>query len=27
VGKLTTDPYEYQGINPNSVGKDCGWSD
>ena len=27
VGKLTTDPYEYEGVDPRSVGKDCGWSD
>ena len=27
VGKLTTDSYEYEGVDPRSVGKDCGWSD
>ena len=27
VGKLTTDAYEYEGVDPRSVGKDCGWSD
>ena len=27
VGKLTTDPYKYEGVDPRSVGKDCGWSD
>lgn len=27
VGKLTTDPYEYDGVDPTTVGKDCGWSD
>ena len=27
VGKLTTDPYKYEGVDPRSVGEDCGWSD
>ena len=27
VGKLTTDPNEYKGVDPRSVGEDCGWSD
>lgn len=27
VGKLTTKPYEYEGVNPRLVGKNCGWSD
>tara|TARA_B100001142_G_C14319021_1_gene649671 strand:- start:692 stop:1090 length:399 start_codon:yes stop_codon:yes gene_type:complete len=27
VGKLTTDSYEYQAVDPRTVGKDCGWSD
>ena len=27
VGKLTGDPYAYEGVDPRSVGEDCGWSD
>jgi len=27
VGKLTTDPYEYEGVDPRSLGEDCEWSD
>ena len=27
IGKLTTDPYEYDGVDPRSVGEDCEWSD
>jgi hypothetical protein len=27
VGKLTTDPWEYEGVDPRSVGEDCDWSD
>jgi len=27
VGKLTTDPYEYEGVDPRSVGEDCDWND
>ena len=27
VGKLTTDPYDYDAVDPRSVGKDCDWSD
>jgi len=27
VGKLTTDPYEYDGVDPRSIGKDCDWDD
>jgi hypothetical protein len=25
VGRLTTSRYDYDGINPKSVGKECGW--
>ena len=27
VGKLTTDSYKYDSVDPRSVGEDCGWSD
>ena len=27
VGKLTTDPWEYDGVDPRTVGEDCDWSD
>ena len=27
IGKLTTDPYEYEGVDARSVGEDCDWSD
>ena len=27
VGKLTTDPWEYDGVDPRSVGEDCDWND
>jgi hypothetical protein len=27
VGKLTTDPYDYNGFDPRIIGDDCGWSD
>ena len=27
IGKLTTDSYEYDSVDPRSVGKDCGWTD
>jgi hypothetical protein len=26
VGKLTTNSGEYEGVDPRSVGRDCGWS-
>lgn len=25
IGKLTVKVYEYNAVNPNTVGKDCGW--
>mgnify|MGYP000887348181 CR=1 FL=1 len=27
IGKLTTDTYDYEAVDPISVGKDCGWAD
>ena len=27
VGTLTTDPYDYDGVDPRTVGKDCDWED
>ena len=27
VGKLTLKSYEIDAVNPNTVGKDCGWED
>ena len=27
VGKITTDPYEYGGTNPSTLGEECGWTD
>ena len=27
VGTLTIDPYDYDGVDPRTVGKDCDWED
>ena len=27
IGKLTTDPWEYEGVDPRTVGEDCDWND